>query len=54
MLQQPFIYGRSSKIILISRENPKYEQISKTLEQLLAHEDYASINNFRKKKPRNV
>ena len=50
MFQQTFFYGGNHKIILISRENPKYEKLSKTLGQLLSHEDYASIDNFRKKK----
>lgn len=54
MFQQTVFYGGTPKIMLISRENPKCEQLSKTLGQLLAHEDCASIENFRKKNSRNV
>lgn len=50
MFQQTVFYGGTPKIMLISRENPKCEQLSKTLGQLLAHEDYVSIENCRKKK----
>jgi len=53
MFQQTVFYGGTPKIMLISRENPKCEQLNKTLGQLLAHENYASIEKFRQKKSRN-
>lgn len=35
MFEQPVFYGGTPKIILISREIPKCEQLSKTFGQLL-------------------